>query len=136
MMAKKIIIPVDGSESSRFASGIAGIISRNEDCDITFVHIVPVLNELMRNEAEDVIRNSANLAEISKYSMEIRGGKPSDIVMKIINEKNPDLVVVGSRGSRSLQDSVLGRSVLGGVSDAVLRTAKCDVVVVKSGSNS
>lgn len=135
-MAKKIIIPVDGSESSRFASGIAGIISKNEDCEITFVHVVPVLNELMRKEAEELIDNSAKLAGISEYSKEIREGKPSDTVIKIINEKTPDLVIVGSRGSKSLQESVLGRSSLGGVSDAVLRMVKCDVLVVKSSVNS
>lgn len=134
-MAKKMIIPVDGSESSKYASRIAGIIFREGDCEITFVHVVPVLNELMRKEAEGVIRDSAKIAGISEYSMEIMEGKPADIVIKIINEKNPDLVIVGSRGSKSLQDSVLGRSVLGGVSDAVLRMAKCGVVIVKSGAN-
>lgn len=52
-------------------------------------------------------------------------GEPAETIVGAAESLGADLVVVGRRGSGSLR-----RLVLGSVSDAVVRAAPCDVLVV------
>jgi len=54
-------------------------------------------------------------------------GKPGDVVCRIAFEENASFIVIGTRGSAS----TLKRTVLGTVSDDILRHAPCPVLVCR-----
>lgn len=61
----------------------------------------------------------------SEVNYEVRHGAPKTEILKVAEEKNSDLIVVGARGSG-------GRGPWGSVSSAVVREGCFPVLVVRS----
>jgi nucleotide-binding universal stress UspA family protein len=59
-------------------------------------------------------------------SFEFREGSPADVILKFIEEKNIDLVVMGTSGKKGLN-----RFLLGSVAENTVRLAKVPVLVVR-----
>lgn len=55
-------------------------------------------------------------------------GKPCEVVCRIAQEENASFIVIGTRGS----SSALKRTVLGTVSDDIIRNAPCPVIVCRN----
>jgi nucleotide-binding universal stress UspA family protein len=53
-------------------------------------------------------------------------GHPADVICKVIEEENFDLVIMGSRGLSTTE-----KYALGGVTDKVLQHAVCPVLIVR-----
>jgi nucleotide-binding universal stress UspA family protein len=60
-----------------------------------------------------------------KLTTEVIGGKPYEEILRTVDTKGIDLVVMGSTGRHGLN-----RVLLGSTTDRVLRSAKVPVVVV------
>ena len=60
-----------------------------------------------------------------KISSVIREGSPAKVILDVAAEEDIDLIVIGSSGK-----SGFDRFILGSVSDKVVNTAKCPVLVV------
>lgn len=60
------------------------------------------------------------------YQLRIVHGEPGHTIVKIANEEEFDLVVIGSRGLNVIQEMVLGS-----VSHQVAKQANCPVMIVK-----
>ena len=60
-----------------------------------------------------------------KISSVIKEGTPAKIILEVAEEEGADLIVIGSSGK-----SGFDRFILGSVSDKVVNTAKCPVLVV------
>jgi nucleotide-binding universal stress UspA family protein len=135
---RSILVPVDGSPSSRRAVELAAKISSSFGASLTLLHVAPMKDfPALMAEAEDprgtdeaqiVLGEEAKLAESlgTRPSVELRRGRVSDQILRSAAEHRPDLIIMGTRGLTGAK-SVL----LGSVSRVVSRRAKAQVVLVR-----
>jgi nucleotide-binding universal stress UspA family protein len=57
----------------------------------------------------------------------IMGGKPSDAIIQTANEKNVDVIILGSHGKTGID-----RLLMGSVTERVIVLSTCAVLVVKA----
>jgi len=135
-MYKHILLAVDGSEHSvRAAKEAVKIASENSLIEMVYdfekaktevLHAVSsesLLLERKRKVApvEEVLRVAG-----SNFKLTILHGTPGPIIVKYANEKQVDLVIIGSRGLNTLQEMVLGS-----VSHKVMKHVHCPALIVK-----
>jgi|HubBroStandDraft_1064217.scaffolds.fasta_scaffold20684_3 nucleotide-binding universal stress UspA family protein len=135
---RSILVPVDGSESSRRAVQLAAEMAHAFAAELTLLHVSPVkeLPVLMveaedpreANEAELLLGGEAQLAR--KLGVEsavvLRHGRTADQILRQIAASRPDLVIMGTRGLTGAR-SVL----LGSVSRVISRRSQAQVVLVR-----
>lgn len=140
---KNIVVGIDGSEESSFAIykaiemavlnegatlHIASVIDRR-----TYSSYETLDSEIMQREQETVVE----LMEAYKKLAESKGIKEVNVILQygapkvaitreVAAATNPDLIICGARGL-----NVLERFLIGSVSESIVRTAKCDVLVVR-----
>lgn len=136
---KRILVPVDGSETSDRAVAEAGRLAKLYDATV-YVFYVANINQLAINAClSDAILEAVNKAgeEILKKAASIipddvsvittsETGSPSISIIDYAEEIEASLIVIGSRGL-GLVKGVL----LGSVSQYVVEHAKSPVLVVK-----
>ncbi|MCI4326715.1 MAG: universal stress protein [Thermoplasmata archaeon] len=69
---------------------------------------------------------SARTAGVRPVTTEVREGAIIDQLLGFLDEKKPDLLVMGARGL-----STTARLLLGSVSDGVLHHANCSILIVR-----
>jgi nucleotide-binding universal stress UspA family protein len=152
-MYKKILLPIDGSENSKRAATHAIDIANVSDGDITLLFVVEqfypkyavlptTVNspdddyfEEVRNEGVQIIKDFKKDLEENQckgkcenihFKTLVKEGKAYIEILKTMNEKNFDLVVMGASGRRSTLD----RITLGSVTERVIREANVPVIVI------
>lgn len=137
-----ILVGTDGSATSEAAIHVALDLAQASGDDVLFLtawhelegdfglpiaKLWPELVEVEREWAQTTLAAAAAEAEAAGVAATTlsRHGKGADQICKVARERQPRLIVVGSRGWGPV-DGVLFRSVSGGV----LRHAPCPVVVV------
>ena len=139
---KKILIATDGSPSAREAVKFGLELAEEHAAEVTFVHVVPVLDrgfadgigvpaarphridEVDRMPLEDALALAAERDVDVKA--ELLAGLPADEIVAYADTLDPDLIVLGSRGRGALATALLGS-----VSRAVLHEARRPVLVVR-----
>lgn len=94
----------------------AGVASR---ADCTLETASAVMRELLERESADPKR----------YELVIADGNPLQTIMRAIGRRQPDLLVMGTRG-----DGRMRRAVLGSVANQLLKVAPCDILIVPQGT--
>lgn len=136
-MAKRILLPVDGSPQSRNALSFA--VEEWPDAEITLLHIVnpaeaagPMETTTMTSEWRDRADERANalldeMVESIAHPVETRVevGHPPGTIVKVAAD-GYDHIVVGSHGRKGLS-----RIFLGSVAEEVIRNAPVPVTVVR-----
>ncbi|MBQ9376918.1 MAG: universal stress protein [Schwartzia sp.] len=136
---KKILVPVDGSESSERALSRAIEIASAMDSTLVFLFVANV-NQLAINaclsgavldalqKTGEAILSHAEEAAPKNVTTErmLETGSPAPVILDAAETTNADLIIMGSRGL-GLVKGVL----LGSVSQYVVENAKCAVMVVK-----
>ena len=138
-MYKKILAPVDGSESCNNSLGEAIKIAKAGDAKITAIHVYPdysktlvdpkeAIPEILRHEAESILTNAKRIAIAEGFKIEtlMVSGDPVKQIIKTANDENFDLIVMGARGK-----NIIEKLVLGSVSSGVLKGASCPVLITK-----
>jgi nucleotide-binding universal stress UspA family protein len=69
-------------------------------------------------------------AEPERYELIVARGNPLATIMRAIHRRQPDLLVVGTRG-----DGRMRRAVLGSVANQLLKVAPCDILIVPQGAS-
>ncbi|MBM4355882.1 MAG: universal stress protein [Deltaproteobacteria bacterium] len=143
---RKILVPIDFSDTSRKAFYVALKYAKVFDAETHVLHVLEPLDtfdspekvEAHSNEVtrvEDGVRRRVNelferagLAEVDrrKVHVSIRGGKPWREILEFANEKQVDLIVVGSHGQTSFKELLIGST-----TERVVRKASCHVLCVK-----
>ncbi len=144
-----ILIATDGSEYSDYALDFMLRFPFPPDSTMTVLSVVDDIPMLpaeldaldetqsealkaaykdMQNDAQELVdRESARLqADGWQTETMVRVGKPVDQVVRVAEEIDADLIVLGSHGMSRAQ-----RFLLGSVSGRVLQYASCSVVIVK-----
>ena len=151
-MYKKILLPMDGSESAERAGGHAIWTSNVSGADIVVLYVVDTyflrsaylpnfMGELygsLQEEGEKVVERFRKKLEESqceglckgvKIKTEVTGGKPYEEILDAIQREDIDVVFMGSTGRHSRR-KILGKVLFGSTTDRVLRSAEVPVVVV------
>ena len=136
---QKILVPVDGSDSSERALDRASELAVALKAKLIFLYVANVnqlavnsclsaeLLEAM-NKAGDVILTHAEerVSESIETERVLETGSPASAIVDVAEECEADMIIMGSRGL-GLVKGVL----LGSVSQYVVENAKCAVMVGK-----
>jgi nucleotide-binding universal stress UspA family protein len=152
-MAKKILIPVDGSEHSEKAVEFAATIAAQDDAEVCVVHVlkrerVPealaeyikkehlneetpasLVREAQETEGSALVGNAeAKLkgSGIGNISTELIWGDPAEAIIEYARKNDYDVIVMGSRGLGGVKSLFLGS-----VSSKVCHAAGSTCVTVK-----
>ena len=144
-MFSKILVAADGSESSLLASKYAASLATKLGCKVTLIHVVEPtpfpftyggITQEQRRQIEQQIKESGRailrlnqkpLADSQvPAELELREGRPGDMICQFAEEGEFDLIIIGNRGS-----GMVSRVLLGSVSQEVVRAAPCPVLVVR-----
>jgi len=136
---KKILIAIDGSETSLHALRESLKLATNEKSWITVVSVVPhytgdldlvaVGNIIasMRKPCEDALSKAREIAEMERALIKTvcEEGEPYERIIDLADAESCDLIVMGRRGLRRLE-----RVLVGSVTAKVIGYSRTDVLVV------
>jgi nucleotide-binding universal stress UspA family protein len=135
---RRILVPVDGSESSRRAVRLACQMATAFGARVTLLHVIgipeiPVLMGESDTPAEVergqmVLAEAAGLAKSEgvEVGVELGRGHVADQILRLSDRLRPELIVMGTRGYRGAKAVLLGS-----VSRAVSNRARASVVLVR-----
>jgi nucleotide-binding universal stress UspA family protein len=145
---KKILVPVDHSDCSRVAMEYALFLAERFDAEIEVLHVAEIplgeeehtvvkpdtgeeqlLSELIMQQAEKAeteflapfVRDATIPIERSLLK-----GQPGKVIVEAATDRGADLIVMGTHGRSGFE-----RLIMGSVTERVLRSAPCPVVVVR-----
>ena len=139
-----ILLATDGSEEAQLASTTAADLAEKTNSELHVLTVGPdyPLYELPEHPAEfeDVLRENRRRAKevleqqakrieesgVSVKETHLLEGRADEEIVALAEEIGAGLIVMGSRGHGRLR-----RTLLGSVSDAVVRHAHCPVTVVR-----
>lgn len=141
----KIVVPLDGSESSLRAAKYAVKLAKISDAEIFFVHSVlnptyledPSAGILVKGYIDEASRHAkawfTDVGGIAaqngvKHNSEAIFGvaSASDSIVNYAESKKADLIVIGTKGRTGIK-----RILLGSVAHGVVNHANCPVLVVR-----
>lgn len=141
-MYKNIIIAMDGSENAKKALDRAVVVAKMNKSKLYIVNIIDTRTwanieahnaETLQQEAEVFSQslmdsyNEAELADIEDVNIIVEAGSPRTMITHEISRRvNADLIICGASGL-----SKTARFLLGSVSENIVRTAECDVLVIR-----
>ncbi len=134
----KIVLGYDDTDGSKRALERAAQLTKAFGAELVVISVAPIAPSVGRSagpvdSTDPPAKHAEELAEAKEY-LEGQGvsaeftpavGYPADTIVELANERNADLIVVGTREPSFLQ-RVLGQS----VSDSVSHKAHCDVLIV------
>ena len=136
MKAKRILLPIDFSPSSDEAVEAASMLARGADGELLIVYVeeLPIHEDtgyLYRvpeaNTAEVMARLKEVVpTEIVPFQYRILKGPVVEAILEVADAERIDVIVMGTHGRRGLT-----KLVMGSVAEAIVRRAKCPVLVVK-----
>jgi nucleotide-binding universal stress UspA family protein len=147
-MYKRILVPVDGSETSIRALVAALQLAREGEGRVRVVHVIEALTQLsgyeqfggyagdlvqiMRDGGTRIIENALDIAraagiETDSMLLDQLDQRMPEMVADAATSWNADLIVVGTHGRRGL-----GRALMGSGAEQIIRLAPVPVLVVRA----
>ncbi len=138
-MYKNILVPLDGSESSKNALSQAIKLAKKENSKIAAVKVIPSyegemeislapdIEESIRKPAEKILEEADRMADAEGISIDtiLEEGVVHDEIINVAQLRNCDLIVMGRSGL-----SALARAFMGSVTARVIGYSPIDVLVV------
>ncbi|AEG17388.1 universal stress protein [Methanobacterium paludis] len=147
-MNTRILLPTDGSESSKKAGEYAVSTANLNGADIIVLNVIDTdylnplpqrdlrekLDEQLREEGKEAVEKfkkkiedekcAGNCKNINLITM-LKQGKPSDVILETAEEEGVDQIIIGKSGKHGLE-----RFLLGSTTERVVRKAKIPVNVI------
>ncbi|MFN3803717.1 MAG: universal stress protein [Pyrobaculum sp.] len=128
-MYRRVLVAYDGSVYAKNAVKHAVVIAKSFGASLYVITVaidpsqvaVDTAKKIAKEAVDDIASQGLSVAEVA-----IRSGVPATEILNYAEEKEVDLIVMGSRGLSTLQ-----RIVLGSVSQAVASRARVPVLIVK-----
>jgi len=126
LAGRGIVLAVDGSRYSDAAAVTALNLAKHCTVPLTVVSVASGKDG--RKEARALARQVQKLMSESgiKAEADVRIGRPDEAIAACARERNADLIVMGSHGRTGLE-----RLLIGSVSERVIGSVDCAVMVVK-----
>lgn len=148
-MYKKILVPIDGSDTSLRGLNEAMKLAKDQGAKIRLIHIV---NELMvvasyegtiysgeliqalRDSGQKILNKAqqsvaAAGVQVEVELLEAHGGQAGNAIIKDAEQSLADIIVLGTHGRRGLS-----RLVMGSDAEQVVRQARVPVLLVRNPS--
>ena len=135
----RILLATDGSDDARLAARSAVELAGSTDSELHVVHVgefLPTYLAYTEEEPAELRRRAREKLDEGVRGIEAEGGtvadahlrlgRPAEEIINLADELGVGIIVLGSRGRGALR-----RSVLGSVSENVVRYASCPVFVVR-----
>lgn len=144
---KNIVVAVDGSKEAEYAFKKAlNFAKQNEESKIHLVNVIDTRSfaaieaydrsiaekaQKFSEELLDGYKKQAEEAGVKNVNVIIEYGSPKTVITKELSKLvDADLIVCGATGLNAVE-----RFLIGSVSEAIVRSAKCDVLVVRTPEN-
>ena len=143
MSIRNILVPVDFSDHSHRAIGLAAEFAKGLGANVTLLHAeevmvyrgvryVEVLNVGSAKEEKKAVESKLaswlgelEAAGVSARSMIVEGD-PRRVILRVAEEESTDLIVMGSHGH-----SLLREAFVGSVAEHTMQVAPCAVLISK-----
>ena len=141
---KNILVPIDFSKSSEYASKVASKIAKKTGATIYLIHLI----ELPKGVIDIASSSKFSIPESMLYLRKIREkillfrdqffnksikveyfiklNNPLDGIIKYADKIDADIIIMGSKGLSELEEITIGSN-----TEKVVRTSKTPVIVVK-----
>jgi universal stress protein A len=146
LQLRRILLPTDFSGCANYALPYAAAIARAMDATVICLNvvepIVPAVGYTGMVEAMPIAEMSEQMEDSAERELpdvmsceDLRGLKVEEVIghgdaaaeiVRVADERNVDLIVISSHGRTGL-----GRIIFGSTAEAVVRHARCPVLVVK-----
>jgi universal stress protein A len=142
MNIDRILVATDFSECSDAALEFASRLADQSDAQLFIIHVDDVANahqhttsaanhiatsvSALRQEIRERIRHMRPTIATVVYQHLNATGSSVDEILKVAEQENVDVIVIGSHGR-----SGLAKLLTGSVAEGVMREAKCPVLIVK-----
>jgi len=141
---KKILVPIDFSKQSEFASKIANKIAEKSESIIYLLHLIELPSGVidmtagsrfsipesilyLRKTKEKIVRFKERIfSKDIEVSHIIKLQNPYEGIIKYGNKLDVDLIVMGSKGHSNFEEILIGSN-----TEKVVRTSKIPVLVIK-----
>lgn len=138
---KSIIVAVDGSKEAEYAFRKSiDVAKRNKDSLLNIVNVIDTrafeafdrsIVDHAQQTSEDLLKGYKAQAEaegIDNVKVVMEYGSPRSIITKEVSTSvEADLIICGATGLNTVE-----RFIVGSVTDAIVRSAKCDVLVIRT----
>ena len=138
---ERVLIPVDGSDSSKNAAKYAAHLVNARNPKLYLLNVWEPVNMTIGGEMAEKLREEEQataMALLEEYKKLLepcgldvelieRSGRPDYVILNVQDELDCDLIVIGSRGL-----SVLENMIMGSVVTRVLEGATCPVLVTRN----
>lgn len=139
-MLRKILVPLDGSETSIRALDKAIEIAKKFDGKITLVHVYSAsfytktpdqlykFIQSARDYGDEILEKGKKKVKLEKIEVEklLLNGHPVEEILNTANEGNFDLIVIGIKGMSKIK-----KILVGSVTDRIIKHTPCPVLVVR-----
>ncbi|WP_343328750.1 universal stress protein [Polaribacter staleyi] len=144
---KKILVPIDFSKTSEYASKIAAKIAAKTNATIYLIHLI----EVPKGVIDMAASSKFSIPESMLYLRMIREkilhfkktffnknthveyliklNSPFEGIQKYADKINADLIIMGSKGHSELEEMIIGSN-----TEKVVRNSKTPVIVIKQDS--
>ncbi|MBT8288462.1 MAG: universal stress protein [Flavobacteriaceae bacterium] len=139
---KKIIVPIDFSEHSEYALEAAAIIAQKHEAEILALHMLEISDAILTKNTGEQQSKAFFLLKLAEKRFDqflerdfLKGLKVTPIVKHfkvfsevndVAQEKNADLIVMGSHGASGVKEFFVGSN-----TEKVVRHSEIPVLVVK-----
>lgn len=146
-MYKRIVVPIDGSQTSTRALVAALQVARESAGTVRLIHVIEELAQviaydpygaypgdlakIMRDNGLKILGQALDVAKSSgvpadQRLVEAAGQRLAEVVNKEVETFSGDLIVLGTHGRRGL-----GRVLLGSGAEQIIRSAQVPVLVIR-----
>ncbi|MBE1554395.1 universal stress protein [Sporosarcina limicola] len=143
LVYKQILVAVDGSEESKWAFKKAVAIADRNEATLNLINIIDTrsyaaveaydrsIAERAQKFAEELLSDyklEAEKAGLQHVKVFVEYGSPKTMISRDLSKRlEADLIICGATGLNAVE-----RFLIGSVSENIVRSAKCDVLVVRT----
>lgn len=147
LVYKQILVAVDGSKESEWAFKKAVAIADRNEATLNLINIIDTrsyaaveaydrsIAERAQKFAEELLNDykvEAEKAGVQNVNVIVEYGSPKTMISRDLSKKlQADLIICGATGLNAVE-----RFLIGSVSENIVRSAKCDVLVVRTDEES
>ena len=138
---KKILVPVDKSDSSLMSQETAALVAKKTHASVTVLHVVPrvsygapetaaLILSGLDQEGQRIVSEARGLFMEEKVEVKAEVLHEEDVAESILEFSNDfDLIVIGARG-----ENEKSLNALGSVTKKIIMHANCPTMIVKKAS--
>lgn len=143
LVYNQILVAVDGSKESEWAFKKAIAIADRNEATLNLINVIDTrsyaaveaydrsIAERAQQFAEELLGNykvEAEKAGVKNVNILVEYGSPKTMISRDLSKKlEADLIICGATGLNAVE-----RFLIGSVSENIVRSAKCDVLVVRT----